>query len=75
MEFLRRMLRILVIARLMDLLLSADKALVSGRTQQTVLLLLEQHAAALKDMGQTALAYRVNEFVLAMRSLGRGALA
>lgn len=69
--FRKGLLRVNDVARLMDLLLSADRILVKGTAQQTVLALLEQHAVALKDFGEVTLARRVNELVMALRHIGK----
>jgi hypothetical protein len=57
------------VARLMDLLLSADKTLAKSSTQKKLLDLLDQHASILKDNGEFTLATRVNELVVALRLL------
>lgn len=64
------LLRVNDVARLMNLLLSEDRSLVRGIAQQTVLVLLEKHALALKDCGEGALARRVIELVTALRHTG-----
>lgn len=65
------LLRVNDVARLMHLLLSADRSLANDTVQQMVLTLLEQHAVALKDCGEDALACRVNELVMALRHVGK----
>lgn len=67
--FRKGLLRLNDIPRLMDLLLSADRALEKGPAQQTVLALLDEHAIALKDVGEDALARRVGELVTALRHI------
>jgi hypothetical protein len=62
------LLRVHDAPRLMDLLLSMDWSLASNGTRQAVLALLEQHALALKDLGEGTLAGRVHELLVALRT-------
>lgn len=55
----------------MDLLLSADGNLAKPAVQHTVLDLLDQHAGALVDCGEVALARRVDELVTGLRYVGK----
>ncbi|MFH1941570.1 MAG: hypothetical protein ABIL68_05655, partial [bacterium] len=57
------------VARLVDLLLSADNILASPFAQRTIIDLLDQHASVLIECGERTLAMRINELVVAFRHL------
>jgi hypothetical protein len=69
--FRKGLLRVNDVGRVMNLLLSTDGTLVKGRTRQRVLALLEEHAVALKDFGEGALARRVNQLVTALLHIAK----
>lgn len=65
------LLRVNDVARLMDLLLSADRTLVRPATRRTLIDLLEEHGRTLAECGEIGLARQVGNLVKALEHLGK----